>query len=125
MVRSQCCRNRGGEASADPMRPIACEALDPIITISRVVAVTAGLRRRRRHFLMTSRTRQPRAVVLSIAGYDPSSGAGITADIKTIAAHACYGITCMTAITVQSTLGVKRVEPIEGSLITEILNELA
>jgi hydroxymethylpyrimidine/phosphomethylpyrimidine kinase len=63
--------------------------------------------------------------VLSIAGYDPSSGAGITADIKTIAAHACYGITCMTAITVQSTLGVKRVEPIEGSLITETLNELA
>jgi len=63
--------------------------------------------------------------VLSIAGYDPSSGAGITADIKTIAAHACYGITCMTAITVQSTLGVKRVEPVEGSLITEILNELA
>jgi hydroxymethylpyrimidine/phosphomethylpyrimidine kinase len=74
---------------------------------------------------MTSRTRQPRAVILSIAGYDPSSGAGITADIKTIAAHACYGITCITAITVQSTLGVKRVEPVEGSLITEILNELA
>jgi hydroxymethylpyrimidine/phosphomethylpyrimidine kinase len=69
--------------------------------------------------------RQPRAVVLSIAGYDPSSGAGITADIKTIAAHGCYGITCMTAITVQSTLGVKRVEPVEGSLITETLNELA
>jgi hydroxymethylpyrimidine/phosphomethylpyrimidine kinase len=74
---------------------------------------------------MTARTRQPRAVVLSIAGYDPSSGAGITADIKTIAAHACYGVTCMTALTVQSTLGVKRVEPVEGSLITETLNELA
>jgi hydroxymethylpyrimidine/phosphomethylpyrimidine kinase len=74
---------------------------------------------------MTSRMRQPRAVVLSIAGYDPSSGAGVTADIKTIAAHACYGITCITAVTVQSTLGVKRVEPVEGSLITEILNELA
>lgn len=74
---------------------------------------------------MASRMRQPRAVVLSIAGYDPSSGAGVTADIKTIAAHACYGITCMTAITVQSTLGVKRVEPLEGSLITETLNELA
>jgi hydroxymethylpyrimidine/phosphomethylpyrimidine kinase len=74
---------------------------------------------------MTSRMRQPRAVVLSIAGYDPSSGAGVTADVKTIAAHACYGITCMTAITVQSTLGVKRVEPLEGSLITETLNELA
>ncbi|HMF89480.1 MAG TPA: bifunctional hydroxymethylpyrimidine kinase/phosphomethylpyrimidine kinase [Candidatus Angelobacter sp.] len=68
---------------------------------------------------------KPRPVVLSIAGYDPSSGAGVTADIKTIAGNGCYGITCMTAITVQSTLGVKRVEPLEGSLITEILNELA
>jgi hydroxymethylpyrimidine/phosphomethylpyrimidine kinase len=45
-------------------------------------------------------------VVLSIAGHDPSSGAGITADIKTIAAHGCYGVTCVTALTVQSTRGV-------------------
>ena len=29
-------------------------------------------------------------VVLTIAGFDPSSGAGVTADIKTIAAHGCY-----------------------------------
>ena len=47
-------------------------------------------------------------VVLSIAGYDPSSGAGITADIKTAAAHGCYAVTCMTAVTVQSTQGVFR-----------------
>src|SRR5262249_6666221 len=74
---------------------------------------------------MSSRMPKPRPVVLSIAGYDPSSAAAVTADIKTIAGNGCYGITCMTAITVQSTLGVKRVEPLEGSLITEILNELA
>ncbi len=74
---------------------------------------------------MTLRRRQPRAVVLSIAGYDPSSGAGVTGDIKTIAAHGCYGISCITAFTVQSTRGVRRVEPVEGSLITETLNELA
>jgi hydroxymethylpyrimidine/phosphomethylpyrimidine kinase len=63
-------------------------------------------------------------VVLSIAGHDPSSGAGITADIKTIAAHGCYGVTCVTALTVQSTRGVKRVDPVEGQLITETLEQL-
>jgi hydroxymethylpyrimidine/phosphomethylpyrimidine kinase len=66
-----------------------------------------------------------RPVVLSIAGYDPSSGAGITADIKTIAAHGCYGITCITALTVQSSRGVLRMDPIEGRIITETLEELA
>lgn len=64
-------------------------------------------------------------VVLSIAGYDPSSGAGITADIKTIGAYGCYGITCITALTVQSTRGVLRVDPVEGRIITETLEELA
>ena len=39
-------------------------------------------------------------VVLTIAGFDPSSGAGVTADIKTIAAHGCYGVGCITALTV-------------------------
>lgn len=63
-------------------------------------------------------------VVLSIAGFDPSSGAGITADIKTIAAHKCYGVTCITSLTVQSTRGVRSVEPIEGRVITETLEEL-
>lgn len=63
-------------------------------------------------------------VVLSLAGYDPSSGAGITADIKTIAAHKCYGVTCITSLTVQSTRGVRSVEPVEGRFITETLEEL-
>lgn len=64
-------------------------------------------------------------VVLTIAGFDPSSGAGVTADIKTIAAHACYGIACITAMTVQSTSGVKRVEPADPLLVTDTLEELA
>ena len=64
-------------------------------------------------------------VVLTIAGFDPSSGAGVTADIKTIAAHGCYGVACITALTVQSTAGVSRVEPIDVGLITETLEELA
>ena len=67
----------------------------------------------------------PPPIVLSIAGYDPSSGAGITADVKTIAAHGCYGLTCITALTVQSTLGVRRVVPVSGKIITATLKELA
>jgi hydroxymethylpyrimidine/phosphomethylpyrimidine kinase len=64
-------------------------------------------------------------VVLTIAGFDPSSGAGVTADIKTIAAHGCYGVACITAMTVQSTAGVLRVEAVDPALVTETLQELA
>jgi len=64
-------------------------------------------------------------VVLTIAGFDPSSGAGVTADIKTIAAHGCYGVACVTAITIQSTGGVRRVESIDPGLVTQTLEELA
>jgi len=63
-------------------------------------------------------------VVLTIAGFDPSSGAGITADIKTIAAHECYGVCCITALTVQSTAGVRRVEGVDPKIIRETLQEL-
>ncbi|GME78887.1 unnamed protein product [[Candida] boidinii] len=45
--------------------------------------------------------------VLTIAGSDPSGGAGIEADLKTITVHGCYGMTCIDALTIQNTLGVK------------------
>jgi len=48
-------------------------------------------------------------IVLTIAGFDPSGGAGIAADLKTFAAQNCYGIAAITAMTVQSTQGVKSV----------------
>ncbi len=64
-------------------------------------------------------------IVLTVAGFDPSSGAGVTADIKTIAAHGCYGVACITALTVQSTAGVSRVEGSDPGLVTETLQELA
>jgi hydroxymethylpyrimidine kinase/phosphomethylpyrimidine kinase len=67
---------------------------------------------------------QPK-VVLSIAGYDPSSGAGVTADIKTAAAHGCFAITCPTALTIQSTQGVKAVEPLSASTVERTLSTLA
>lgn len=64
-------------------------------------------------------------VVLTIAGFDPSSGAGVTADIKTIAAHGCYGVACITALTVQSTAGTRRVETLDPAVVTDTLEELA
>ena len=63
-------------------------------------------------------------VVLTVAGFDPSSGAGVTADIKTIAAHECYGVSCITALTVQSTRGVRRLQPVASDIILETLEEL-
>jgi hydroxymethylpyrimidine/phosphomethylpyrimidine kinase len=66
----------------------------------------------------------PPSVVLTIAGFDPSSGAGVTADIKTIAAHGCYGVACITALTIQSTMGVQRVSGVACDIIRETLEEL-
>lgn len=60
-------------------------------------------------------------VVLSVAGLDPSSGAGMTADLKVFAAHGLYGAGCVTAITVQSTQGVRRSAGVEVALVEETL----
>jgi hydroxymethylpyrimidine/phosphomethylpyrimidine kinase len=67
----------------------------------------------------------PPRIALTIAGLDPSSGAGITADLKTFAAHDLYGICCATALTVQSTQGVKRTIAVEGGMVAETLGCLA
>jgi hydroxymethylpyrimidine/phosphomethylpyrimidine kinase len=64
-------------------------------------------------------------VILSIAGFDPSSGAGVTADVKTAAAHGCFALACITAVTVQTTQGVHRVEPMRGEVVRQTLFELA
>jgi hydroxymethylpyrimidine/phosphomethylpyrimidine kinase len=66
-----------------------------------------------------------RPVALTIAGFDPSSGAGITADLKTFSAHGIYGVACISAMTVQSTLGVRAVEPLPGKLVRQTLECLA
>lgn len=63
-------------------------------------------------------------VVLTIAGFDPSSGAGITADIKTIAAHGCYGVAAITALTVQSTVEVRQVTPVDPAVLRNTLDAL-
>ncbi len=51
-------------------------------------------------------------IALSIAGSDPSGGAGIQADLKTFSAHGVYGCAVITALTAQNTLGVSGVWPV-------------
>lgn len=59
---------------------------------------------------------------LTIAGYDPSSGAGITADLQVFADHSVTGVSAVTALTAQSTRGVRRVEPVRGIFLREMLD---
>jgi hydroxymethylpyrimidine/phosphomethylpyrimidine kinase len=64
-------------------------------------------------------------VCLTIAGFDPSSGAGISADLKTFAAYGIYGVAAITALTIQSTQGVREIDPVRPSRLRETLDYLA
>ena len=62
--------------------------------------------------------------LLTIAGSDPSGGAGIQADLKTFLALDTYGMAVITAITAQSTLGVAASHPLDTGLVAEQLDTL-
>ena len=76
---------------------------------------------------VTSASTSPvkRPILLTIAGFDPSSGAGVSADLKVFAAHGVYGMACITALTVQSTMGVGAVEPVSAATVAATLTMLA
>jgi hydroxymethylpyrimidine/phosphomethylpyrimidine kinase len=66
-----------------------------------------------------------RPVLLTIAGFDPSSGAGITSDLQTFWNHGLVGVSAITSLTVQSSRGVAAVEPVHGDLLRRTLDCLA
>jgi hydroxymethylpyrimidine/phosphomethylpyrimidine kinase len=59
------------------------------------------------------------ANILSIAGSDPSGGAGIQADLKTFAARGTYGMSVITALTAQNTRGVSGVHLVPASFVAD------
>jgi hydroxymethylpyrimidine/phosphomethylpyrimidine kinase len=76
-------------------------------------------------FVIQASSNSNQLAALTIAGFDPSSGAGITADLKVFAAHGIYGLAAITALTVQSTQGVRRVEPVSPEILRQTLDCLA
>jgi hydroxymethylpyrimidine/phosphomethylpyrimidine kinase len=74
--------------------------------------------------LRDSVTPPPPSVLLTIAGHDPSSGAGITADLQVFSAHRLFGASALTALTVQSTLGVAEVQPVDPAFLAHSLTHL-
>jgi hydroxymethylpyrimidine/phosphomethylpyrimidine kinase len=64
-------------------------------------------------------------ILLTIAGFDPSCGAGIAADLKTFAAHGCYGVAAITSLTIQNTQGVEDVQNTASATLRAQLESLA
>jgi len=63
-------------------------------------------------------------VALTIAGSDPSGGAGIQADLKTFHQHGCYGCAVVTLLTAQNTQKLVRIESVSADLVAEQLDVL-
>ncbi len=58
-------------------------------------------------------------VVMSFSGLDPTGGAGIQADIETLASHGCHTCPIATTLTVQDTRDVQRIQPVDSSMLIE------
>ena len=62
-----------------------------------------------------------KAVALTIAGSDPSGGAGIQADLKTFHQFGVYGEAVVTLLTVQNTVACERVECVPAELVVQLM----
>ncbi len=73
----------------------------------------------------SGRERWGRPVALTIAGSDPSAGAGIQADLKTFQAVGVYGATAITALTAQNTLGVYGIDEASPAIVAAQIDAVA
>ena len=64
-------------------------------------------------------------IALTIAGSDSGGGAGIQADLKTFAAHGVYGLSAITAVTAQNTLGITASSALLADLVTAQIEAVA
>jgi len=62
---------------------------------------------------------KPPPLVLAFAASDPTGGAGVQADLLTLAARGCHPLSVVTAITVQDTRGVERMQPLDAALVAD------
>ncbi|RYJ42098.1 bifunctional hydroxymethylpyrimidine kinase/phosphomethylpyrimidine kinase [Flavobacterium beibuense] len=62
--------------------------------------------------------------VLTIAGTDPSGGAGIQADLKTFSALGCYGMSVITALVAQNTTGVRAIHNVPAEFVQQQLDAI-
>ena len=62
---------------------------------------------------------------LTIAGSDSGGGAGVQADLKTFAAHGVYGLSAVTAVTAQNSLGVTAVHPVPAPIVASQIAAVA
>ncbi len=68
---------------------------------------------------MTEQDTKFQPTVLSVAGSDPTGGAGIQADLKTMTSIGVYGAAAITCLTVQNASGVSVIEPVSGDLVAK------
>jgi hydroxymethylpyrimidine/phosphomethylpyrimidine kinase len=62
---------------------------------------------------------EPPPIVLVFSATDPSGGAGLQADIMTLSSMGCHPLSCVTAITIQDTMGVEEVMPIDAEWVAD------
>ena len=78
---------------------------------------------------MTSKRVSGPPLVLTFAGADPTSGAGLQADLLTVCGMGCHGLVVVTAISVQDTVGISDIMPVSADVVSAqartILNDMA
>nr|WP_259608171.1 MULTISPECIES: bifunctional hydroxymethylpyrimidine kinase/phosphomethylpyrimidine kinase [Microbacterium] len=112
-----------GGIGLDDVAPLRAAGAAGVAVVSALCAAEDPCAAARTFLRAWRGDRPPR--VLSIAGSDPSGGAGIQADLKSIAANGGYGMAALTALTAQNTSGVRSVHTPPAAFLREQLDALS